>query len=145
MKFSRRLFAMLNNQRLDDNVSLDILETCFETYYKENKRIIDDYIYMKAKIEEFNERKNIKYKLYILNNKTSGKVISARIKLSKTEGSTAKNTFYNIHIGRLDQYKKGLKDPLIDKEVSLKIKEFLDFKFPANFYDTDNQLVTLKN
>ena len=56
---------MLNNQRLDDNVSLDILETCFETYYKENKRIIDDYIYMKAKIEEFNERKNIKYKLYL--------------------------------------------------------------------------------
>jgi hypothetical protein len=27
----------------------------------------------------------------------------------------------------------------------LKIKEFLDLKFPANFYDTDNQLVKLKN
>lgn len=136
---------MLNNQRLDDNVSLDILETCFETYYKENKMIIDDYLYMKAKIEEFNERKNIKYKLYILNNKTSGKVINAKIKLSNIEGSNAKNTFFNIHIGRLDQYKKGLKDPLIDKEVRLKIKAFLDLKFPAILYDIENQLVTLKN
>jgi len=144
MRFSRKLFAMLNNQRLDDNISLDVLETCFEKYYKENKRIIDDYIYMKAKIEEFNERKNIKYKLYILNNKTSGKVINARIKLSKIEGSNAKSTFYNIHIGRLDQYKKGLNDPLIDKEVSLKIKEFLELKFPATFFDADNQLVKLK-
>ena len=145
MTFSRKLFALLNNQRLDDNVSLDILETCFETFYKENKGVIDDYNYMKSKIEELNERKNIKYKLYILNNKTSGKVINARIKLSKTEGGNAKNTFYNIHIGRLDQYKKGLKDPLIDKEVSLKIKEFLDLKFPAYFYDIYNQLVKLKN
>ena len=88
----------------------EYLEAKLNSYYKQNKDLIEDYQYIKSKLEELEYRLNPQYRLTISNSKNSGKVINAKLKLPfiQKESSKSKYPFYNIHIGKLADYKKGL-------------------------------------
>lgn len=120
-----------------------LLEGRLNKFYKENKDLIEDYNYMKSKLEELEYRLNPQYRLTISNSKNSGKVINAKLKLPfiQKENSKSKYPFFNIHIGKLADYKKGLEDPELKSDALKKIKIYIDNKFPFSILNIDNQLV----
>jgi hypothetical protein len=120
-----------------------LLEGRFSKFYKENKDLIDDYQYIKSKLEELEYRLNPHYRLTISNSKNSGKVINAKLKLPfiQKENSKSKYPFFNIHIGKFADYKLGLDDPQLKSDALKKVKLFIDTKFPFSILNTDNQLV----
>ena len=120
---------------------LEFLQAMFRTFHKENKELIDDYLYMKAKLSELESILNLNYKLTISNSKTSGKVINAQVKLpfARNENTKSKYPFFNVHVGKLIDYKLGLKDPQVKIDAEQKIKEFIDRKYPFSILNADNQ------
>ena len=121
----------------------ELLEGRFNKFYKQNKDLIEDYQYIKSKLEELEYRLNPQYRLTITNNKNSGKVINAKLKLPfiQKENSKSKYPFFNIHIGKLADYKEGLEDPQLRSDALKKVKLFIDTKFPFSILSIDNQLV----
>ncbi len=120
-----------------------LLEGRLNKFYNENKDRIDDYLYIKSKLEELEYRLNPQYRLTISNNKRAGKIINASLKLPfiQKENSKSKYPFFNIHIGKLADYKQGLKDPQLKIDAEKKIKKYIDNKFPFSILSIDNQLV----
>jgi len=123
------------------NELLEFLKVRLERFHKENKDIIDDYLYMKSKVSELESILNLNYKLTISNSKTSGKVINAQVKLpfARNENTKSKYPFFNLHVGKLIDYKQGLKDPQVKIDAEQKIKEFIDRKYPFSILNADNQ------
>jgi hypothetical protein len=121
----------------------EYLEAKLNSYYKQNKDLIDDYHYIKSKLEELEYRLNPQYRLTISNSKNSGKVINAKLKLPfiQKENSKSKYPFYNVHIGKLADYKKGLEDPELKIEAEKRIKKYIQNKFPFSILSIDNQIV----
>jgi len=120
-----------------------LLEGRLNKFYKENKDLIEDYQYIKSKLEELEYRLNPQYRLTISNSKNSGKVINAKLKLPfiQKENSKSKYPFFNIHIGKLVDYKLGLDDPQLKSDALNKVKTYIDNKFPFSIINIDNQLV----
>ena len=98
---------------------------------------------MKSKIEELQYRLDFQYRLTISNSKDSGMVINAKLKLPfvQKENSKSKYPFFNIHIGKLTNYKNGIKDPQVKIDAEKKIKIFIDKKYPFNILNIDYQLL----
>jgi hypothetical protein len=121
----------------------ELLEGRLNKFYKENKDLIEDYQYIKSKLEELEYRLNPQYRLTISNSKNSGKVINASLKLPfiQKENSKSKYPFFNIHIGKLADYKLGLDDPELKIEAEKRIKKYIDNKFPFSILSIDNQIV----
>jgi hypothetical protein len=107
-----------------------LLEGRLSKFYNENKDLLDDYQYIKSKLEELEYRLNPQYSLTISNNKNSGKVVNAKLNLPfmKKENSKSKYPFFNIHIGKLADYKEGLEDPQLRSDALKKVKLFIDTK-----------------
>jgi hypothetical protein len=124
----------------------ELLEGRLNKFYKENKDLIEDYQYIKSKLEELEYRLNPQYRLTISNNKNAGKIVNASLKLPfiQKENSKSKYPFFNIHIGKLANYKQGLKDPQLKIDAEKKIKKYIDDKFPFSVLDIDNQLVVYR-
>ena len=123
---------------------LNLLKGRFERFYESNKDVIDDFLYMKSKLEELEYRLNFHYKLNILNSKSSGQVINAKVKfpfISK-EGGKSKYPYLNVHIGKLSEFKGGLNDPEVKLTAVKKIKEYIDSKHPFTVLNAENQLLT---
>jgi hypothetical protein len=119
-----------------------VVEGRFNKFYNEHKALIDDYLYIKSKLEELEYRLNPQYRLTISNNKNTGKIVNASLKLPflKKENSKSKYPFFNIHIGKLANYKQGLKDPQLKIDAEKKIKKYINDKFPFSVLSIDNQL-----
>jgi hypothetical protein len=125
------------------NQLYELLEGRLDMFYKENKDLIDDYLYIKSKLEELEHRINLHYRLTITNSRNSGKVVNAKLKLpfAQNPNSKSKYPFFNIHIGKLSDYKLGLEDPQLKIDALKKIKSYIDNKFPFNILSPDYQLV----
>jgi hypothetical protein len=125
---------------------LTYLSIKLDNFYELNKEIIEDYLYMKSKLEEFSSRINLQYRLTVSNSAHSGKVINAKVKLpfAKKENSKSKYPFFNVHIGKLVDYKLGLKDPQLIIDAENKLREFIDKKYPFSILNADNQIVEFK-
>lgn len=123
---------------------LNLLRGRLKRFYESNKDVIDDYLYMKSKLEELEYRLNIHYKLNILNSKSSGQVINAKVKFPyiSREGEKSKYPYLNVHIGKLSDFKGGLKDPEVKIAALKKIKEYIDSKYPFTVLNTENQTIT---
>jgi hypothetical protein len=123
---------------------LRLLNGRLKRFYESNKDVIDDYLYMKSKLEELDYRMNLHFKLNILNSKTSGQVINAKVKFPYITkgGGKSKYPYLNVHIGKLSDFKGGLNDPEVKITALKKIKEYIDSKFPYTILNADNQLLT---
>ena len=142
MKSPFKIPQELNNSSIHSEL-LNLLKGRFNKYYKQNKEVIEDYLYIKSKIEELEYRLNFQYRLTISNSKSSGKVINAKLKLPfvQKENSKSKYPFFNLHIGKLSDYKLGLKEPMLKSDAEKKIKDYIDKKYPFNILSADYQLV----
>jgi hypothetical protein len=137
----------IQNKSIDSEL-LNYLNGRLLRYHNANKEIIDEYLYVKTKIDELESRllSNLHYTLTILNNKYSGKVITARLKLPFAKNVNAKSKYphFNIHIGKLSNYKLGIDDPQIKIDVENKIKEFINERFPFRVLIAENQEIEIK-
>jgi hypothetical protein len=124
---------------------LNLLKVRLNVFYESNKNVIDDYLYMKSKLEELEYRLNFHYKLNILNSKTSGQVINAKVKFPyiSNEDGKSKYPYLNVHIGKLSDFKGGVNDPEVKIKAAKKIKEYIDAKHPFTILSIDNQVITL--
>jgi ribosomal protein S17E len=124
---------------------IKLFESEFEVYSEKNQEVIETYLYFKSKIDELKNRVTPHYKLGILNSKSSGKTINAKLRLpfKKEIKGKEKVSFINIHVGILSNYKKGLKDSQLRIDAEEKIREYIDKKFPFTFLDADNQQVAI--
>ena len=140
MKSPFKIDNQFNNTSIHSQLLL-LLKGRLQKYYNENKEVIDDYLYMKSKLEELEYRLDFQYKTTISNSKTSGKVINAKVKLpfARNENTKSKYPFFNVHVGKLIDYKLGLKDPQVKIDAEQKIKEFIDRKYPFSILNAENQ------
>lgn len=145
MKLPFKNDARIRRRKIDSEL-INLFESEFENYIKKNKEVIQTYLYLKSKIEELKNRVILHYKLGILNSKSSGKTINAKLRLpfKKEIKGKEKASFINIHIGILSNYKEGLIDAQLKIDAEEKIKEYLDKKFPFTFLDADNQQVIIE-
>ena len=123
---------------------IDLFESRLKKYHQENKEVIDYYLYWTNKIIELKERLSPTYKLNILNSKTSGKIVNAKVKWLFAENENTNYPYFNVHIGKLENYKKGLNDPQLLKDAKNKVVKFINTKFPPVIIDADNQAIKLK-
>ena len=124
---------------------LNLFKARFEKFYQTNIEVIDGYLYMKSKLEELEYRLHLHFKLNVLNSKTSGQIVNAKVKfpyIPNQEGKS-KYPYLNVHIGKLSDFKGGLNDPEIKNIAVNKINEYIDFKYPFTILNSDNRLVTL--
>lgn len=142
MKSPFKIPQQLNETQLHTELKT-FLEKKFEKFYKENKDTIDDYLYFKSKLEEIVNRLHFDYKLTISNSKTSGKIINAKVKLPFVEikNKKSKYPFFNLHIGKVSNYKNGLKDSQLLIDTEKKIKEYIDKKYPFSILNSDSQYI----
>ncbi len=120
---------------------LAYIEMRFNRFYELNKDVIEEYLYLKQKLVELDARLNLKYTLTITNSITSGKLVNAKLKLpfAKNPNSKSKYPYFNIHIGKLTNYKKGLKDPQLKLDAEKKLMDYIDKKYPFTIKMADNQ------
>ena len=142
MKSPFKISQRLNESRLHNEIK-NYLELKFDKYYKENKDTIDNYLYFKSKLEEMENRLNFDYKLTISNSRTSGQIVNAKVKLpfAYNKDNKSKYPFFNIHVGKLSNYKEGLEDLQLKKNAEDKIKEYIDKKYPFSILNSDNQYI----
>ncbi len=127
--------------------TIEYLNYALLKFHQSNKVLIDNYLYLESKIKEFESRmeENLHYNLSVFNSKSSGKVINARVKLPfvSMNDKKSKYPFFNIHVGKLSNYKLGLDDPRAKSDAEKKIKMFINEKFPFTIKTIDNQAITL--
>jgi hypothetical protein len=143
MKSPFKIPQQLNETQLHTELKT-FLEKKFEKFYKENKDTIDDYLYFKSKLEEIENRLNFKYKITVYDSRNSGQIVNVKVKLpfALNKDDKSKYPFFNIHIGKLSNYKKGLEDEQLKKDVEVKIKEYIDSKYPLCIMNSNNQNLT---
>jgi hypothetical protein len=131
---------------IDEN-TIQTLQYFLSKHHNKYNEEINFYVYLKGKIEELESRleSNISFNLTVLNSKSSGKVINAKVKLPFAPNPSTKSNFpfFNIHIGKLSNYKLGLDDPQLQIDAMTKIKEYINEKFPFTILLADNQEITL--
>ena len=121
------------------------LQKELDNYFEENKEVIENYYRLKSAIEELDNRIHLQYKFTILNSKSSGKILNAKLRLPfKVETKGKKRVSYlNVHIGKLSNYEQGISDPKAFTDAEEKIKMYLDKKFPFIILIADNQPITI--
>ncbi len=148
MKEPKKIITEVFQKHPINEELIEFLKGRLENFHKTHKPIIDEYLYAKSKIEELESRllSNLHYKITLLNNKYSGKVINIRLILPfvKNENKSSKYPYFNLHIGKLSNYKLGLEDPQITIDIENKIKEFIAERYPFRVLVADNQLIELK-
>lgn len=134
-----KLPSQISNISINSQL-LAYLEMRLNAFYKSNKGVIDDFIYMKERIVELESRLNLNYKLTISNSKTSGKLVNAKLKLpfARNPNTKSKYPYFNIHIGKLANYKMGLKDPQLKLDAEKKLRDYIDKKYPFTIKMSDN-------
>jgi hypothetical protein len=134
--------SSIQNRSIDSQL-LAYLNGRLARYHNANKEIIDEYLYAKAKIDELENRliSNLHYKITLLNNKYSGKVVNVRLILPfvKNENKNSIYPYFNLHIGKLSNYKLGLEDPQLTLDVESKIKDFISQRYPYRVKVAENQ------
>jgi hypothetical protein len=148
MKEPKKIFTKgLQNHQINSEL-IEILNAKLGVNYSAYMHIIDKYLYEKSKIDELENRltSNLHYKITLLNNKYSGKVINVRLILPfvKNENKNSIYPYFNLHIGKLSNYKLGLEDPQITIDVENKIKEFITQRYPFRVLVADNQEIGMK-
>jgi hypothetical protein len=146
-KAKKVITKSIHNKHIDEEL-IDYLSGRLEKFYTINKEAIDEYLYVKSKIDELKSRlpSNLHYKLTVLNSKYSGKVINVRLILPfvKNENKKSLYPYFNLHIGKLSNYKLGIDDPQVKIDVEVKIKEFINERYPFRVLLADNQEIELK-
>lgn len=113
---------------------------------EENRRIIEDYLYLTDKIVEIDYRVNPKYTLSVVNKKDIDKgYILAKVKWPFLfKGRIKSPPYISVHIGSLKKYPKGVKDPELLSIVDKKIKDYISEVAPLELKNANGEKFVMK-
>jgi hypothetical protein len=128
---------------------IPVLKASKNSFYDENKETIDTYNYINYVLNLLEERNNIKYTLHLIKDRGYGENISAIVKWGDFDPIKQKYPFYSVHICKADKYKgkSGNKDFLKNSEliaeVEVKIKDYINKKYPLIISTLDGEMLEL--
>ena len=113
---------------------------------EENRRIIEDYLYLTNKLNEIDYRLNPKYTLSVVNRKDVNKgYILAKVKWPFLfKGRIKSPPYISVHIGSLKRYPKGVNDPELLSIVDKKIKDYINEVAPLELKNANGDNFIMK-
>jgi len=100
---------------------------------KNNRKVIEDYLYLTNKLVEMDYRLNPNYTLSVVNQTDIDKgYILAKVKWPYLfKGRIKYPPYISIHLGSLKKYPKGIGDTELLNEVQRKIQTYIDEVAPV--------------
>lgn len=141
----KELLAVGNSSILEDAI-IPSIQNWMDAHYNDpkHKEIIDTYLGYRDIINTLNKRLDLHYTLSVSSDRGYGEFVVAKVKWEQ-EGVKKKYPYYNVQIGYLKNFKKGLKDPQLILEADIKVKEFINKKFPIEIKNIDGEILKIKS
>ena len=111
-----------------------------------NRKVIEDYLYLTNKLSEMDYRLNPNYTLSVVNQTDIDKgYILAKVKWPYLFKGRIKNPPYiSIHLGSLKKYPKGIQDTELLNEVQKKIQTYIDDVAPVELQKDNGETYLIK-
>jgi hypothetical protein len=111
-----------------------------------NRKVIQDYLYLTNKLSEMDYRLNPNYTLSVVNQTDIDKgYILAKVKWPYLFKGRIKNPPYiSIHLGSLKKYPKGIQDTELLNEVQKKIQTYIDDVAPVELQKDNGETYLIK-
>lgn len=111
-----------------------------------NRKVIEDYLYLTNKLSEMDYRLNPNYTLSVVNQTDIDKgYILAKVKWPYLFKGRIKNPPYiSIHLGSLKKYPKGIQDTELLNEVQKKIQTYIDEVAPVELQKDNGETYFIK-
>jgi hypothetical protein len=141
----KRLIELATPSSLEVHI-LPFIQSFMDSHYNnaKHKEIIDTYLSYRDMINTLNKRLDLHYTLSVSSDRGYGEFVVAKVKWEQ-EGVKKKYPYYNVQIGYLKNFKKGLKDPQLILEADIKVKEFINKKFPIEIMNIDGEILKIKS
>ena len=111
-----------------------------------NRKVIEDYLYLTNKLEEINYRLNPKYTLSVVNQTDNDKgYILAKVKWPYLfKGRIKTPPYISIHLGSIKKYPKGLQDPELLSIIPTKIQSYINEVAPVELKKDNGEIFFIK-
>jgi hypothetical protein len=111
-----------------------------------NRKVIEDYLYLTNKLSEMDYRLNPTYTLSVVNQTDIDKGnILAKVKWPYLfKGRKKYPPYISIHLGTLKKYPKGIQDPELLKEAPRKIQSYIDEVAPVELQKDNGEVYFVK-
>lgn len=113
---------------------------------KNNRKVIEDYLYLTNKLAEMDYRLNPNYTLSVVNQTDIDKgYILAKVKWTYLfKGRIKYPPYISIHLGSLKKYPKGIQDTELLNEVPRKIQTYIDEVAPVELQKDNGETYLIK-
>jgi hypothetical protein len=111
-----------------------------------NRKVIEDYLYLTNKLAEMDYRLNPNYTLSVVNQTDIDKgYILAKVKWPYIfKGRIKYPPYISIHLGSLRKYPKGIEDTELLNEVPRKIQTYIDEVAPVELKKDNGETYFIK-
>ena len=111
-----------------------------------NRKVIEDYLYLTNKLSEMDYRLNPNYTLSVVNQTDIDKGnILAKVKWPYLfKGRKKYPPYISIHLGTLKKYPKGIQDPELLKVAPRKIQSYIDEVAPVELQKDNGEVYFVK-
>lgn len=111
-----------------------------------NRKVIEDYLYLTNKLSEMDYRLNPNYTLSVVNQKDIDKgYILAKVKWPYMfKGRIKSPPYISVHLGSLKRYPKGTKDIELLNSVSSKIQAYINEVAPVELKNDKGEVFLIK-
>jgi hypothetical protein len=111
-----------------------------------NRKVIEDYLYLTNKLAEMDYRLNPNYTLSVVNQTDFDKgYILAKVKWPYLfKGRIKYPPYISIHLGSLKKYPKGIQDPELLSIIPSKIQSYIDEVAPVELKKDDGEAYFIK-
>jgi hypothetical protein len=111
-----------------------------------NRKVIEDYLYLTNKLAEMDYRLNPNYTLSVVNQTDIDKgYILAKVKWPYLfKGRIKYPPYISIHLGSLKKYPKGIQDPELLSIIPSKIQSYIDEVAPVELKKDDGEAYFIK-
>lgn len=111
-----------------------------------NRKVIEDYLYLTNKLAEMDYRLNPNYTLSVVNQRDIDKgYILAKVKWPYLfKGRIKYPPYISIHLGSLRKYPKGIHDTTLLDEVYRKIQNYIDEVAPVELKKDNGETYFIK-
>ena len=111
-----------------------------------NRKVIEDYLYLTNKLEEINYRLKPNYTLSVVNQTDIDKgYILAKVKWPYLfKGRIKSPPYISIHLGSLKKYPKGIQDPELLSIIPSKIQSYIDEVAPVALKKDNGEVYFIK-
>lgn len=111
-----------------------------------NRKVIEDYLYLTNKLAEMDYRLNPNYTLSVVNQTDIDKgYILAKVKWPYLfKGRIKYPPYISIHLGSLKKYPKGIQDPELLSIIPSKIQSYIDEVAPVELKKDNGEAYFIK-